>query len=117
MRDIVFLLCLSIATTGFAEEPSARDDAVKEELQKLEGRWAQVSVESDGQKVDSPGDGPSITITGDAWIERSPAGEAHSTFKINPAKDPKWIDRSSRLGHAEIILPGIYKLESDTLTV
>jgi len=117
MRDIVFLLCLSIATAGSAEEPSAHHDAVKEELQKLEGRWAQVSVEADGQKLDGPTDGPSITIIGDTWIERSATGESRSTVVINPAKDPKWIDRSFTLGRGPIILPGIYKLEGDTLTV
>jgi uncharacterized protein (TIGR03067 family) len=117
MRDIAFLLCLSLATVAYAEEPSGHHDAVKEELQKLEGRWVQVSVEGDGKKLDGPGDGPRITITGDAWIESSPAGSSRSTFKINPAKAPKWIDRSFTLGRGEIILPGIYKLESDTLTV
>jgi len=36
---------------------------------------------------------------------------------INPAKDPKWIDRSVTLGRGPIILPGIYQLEGNTLTV
>jgi len=112
MRHVFLLFCLSLASPVVAD-----DDAVKEDLQKLEGRWVQVSVEGDGQKLNSPDDGPSITIAGGTWIESSAAGESPSTFTINAANDPKWIDRSFTLGRGPIILPGIYKLEGDTLTV
>jgi uncharacterized protein (TIGR03067 family) len=94
------------------------DDAVKEELKKLEGKWVQVSVEADGKTLTSEKDPPTVTIRGDKWIEASKAGELVSTFKLDPTKKPKQIDLTDKDKKGKpLTVPGIYELRGNTLTV
>ena len=77
----------------------------------------QVSGEADGHSESSTG-GPTLTISGDLWIERSAAGAHASRFAINPMKNPKQIDTSLALGKGKTLtIPGIYELADDTLKV
>jgi uncharacterized protein (TIGR03067 family) len=113
MRRSLLLLGLLVALAA-----RAQDDPTKEELRKLEGRWAQLSVQGDGKTLENSKDGPSVIITGENWIEQSAGGDSISTFKIVSAKDPKQIDRSTTLADGKtIIFAGIYRLEKDKLTV
>jgi uncharacterized protein (TIGR03067 family) len=92
---------------------SAQDDAVNEEMRKLQGKWARISVEADAKILTDKEASPKVTITisGEKWIDKSAAGVHEAIFKINPAQNPKHID-ITMFGKA---LPGIYLVEGDTL--
>ena len=77
----------------------------------------QVSLEADGNTRENGNNAPGVTIAGELWIETSPAGEVATRFKIEPTKEPKQIDRVMGFGRQSLTLPGIYRLEDDTLTI
>jgi uncharacterized protein (TIGR03067 family) len=99
-----------------------QENAAKEEMKKLQGRWAQVRLEADGRTHDDE-KSPKVTLTisGETWLD-GPAGEADGadpwTFKINPAKNPKQIDLIEKIdGGKTQTYPGIYTWEGDALKV
>ena len=99
----------------------AKEEAVKAELEKLRGRWKQVSVEIDGKERAVPATAEVVvTIDGDRWKTVSPKELAEITFAIDPTKDPKTFDRIRKgKGDAkkDVVDKCIYKLDGDTLTI
>ena len=92
----------------------AQDDPSNKDLQMLQGKWIQVSVEGEGNKLESAKDGPSVIIDGERWLELSSAGDSITSFSIHARREPKQLDR---IFSATTTFPGIYKLEEDTFTV
>jgi uncharacterized protein (TIGR03067 family) len=91
-------------------------DAVKTELDKLQGEWTLVSREVKGKK--DPDAVVMLTIKGDQWILISNMGKSNATCKIDLSKEPKTIDLDGvGPGGEKSLLLGIYKLEGDTLTL
>ena len=115
-------LCILISFAIGFSAVEGQDNPVKDEMKNLLGKWAQVSVEADGKKLTDNKDSAKVTltITGEKWIETTSAGTGVgdvSTFKINPAKKPKQIDITIKLGKGKTLtFPGIYTLIGDTLT-
>jgi uncharacterized protein (TIGR03067 family) len=102
-RSVSFFLTILIATVVSGQD-------AKKELDQLQGEWTMFSRESNGQP--SMNTRWKLTITGDKWKVTRPDSDeaaAGATIKLDPSKNPKTID----LGN----LPGIYKLEDDTLTL
>jgi uncharacterized protein (TIGR03067 family) len=123
MRFSILVGLAITLSTALGQENAVKENAVKEELKKLDGKWAQVSVEADGRKGDDT-DSPKVTltITGNKWIERSVAvadDGGFYTFKINPAKMPREIDLIEKVDDQgkTFTYPAIYRLEGATLTV
>ena len=119
------MICFGLIAVGFVsvvgvwgKESPKKDDAVKDELKRLEGAWRVVAVELGGKEIDREeiGDGNNLlvfsgtkcsTVTGKRTIE--------CTFTIDPTKTPRWIDVTRTSD--KITWPGIYELKGDTLKV
>ena len=95
----------------------AKDDAVKKEMDKMQGDWVAVSSERDGQKT--PEDELKTmkrTVKGDGYvIMRGDQVAAKGTFKIDPTKKPAEID-ALREGADKPAL-GIYEWDGETYRV
>jgi uncharacterized protein (TIGR03067 family) len=90
---------------------AAKDDAVQQELKKLQGTWKVVSFEVSGK--DQTAQGPKqLVIKGDEFEGLAP----NVRLRIDPAKKPKTIDLIDK-NDAKKIFPLIYELEGDDLKV
>jgi uncharacterized protein (TIGR03067 family) len=115
MRTLLSLVIL-VGLAG-AEPPA---DAVKKDLALLEGEWAMVSGERDGQALPEEyvktgkrvaRDSVSTVTIGDMVILKS-------KFTIDPAKKPKAIDLVSLEGPTTgQKLHGIYELDGETVRI
>ncbi|OOY05958.1 TIGR03067 domain-containing protein [Thioclava sp. F28-4] len=92
---------------------------MNEDLDRLQGKWVQVSFDENG-RVDLPdshgADGAVMTISGQSFHVAVPAGNTlvEGCFLLNDAADPKGIDWIDSMGEdAGKVLPAIYKLADD----
>ena len=95
-----------------------KEDAVKKELELLQGEWSMVSGEIDKQPLPEnyvkdatrlvKGDETTVTINGQIWMK--------AKFTIDSTKKPKTIDYEVSDGPAKgKTLLGIYELDGDTI--
>src|SRR5262249_34131721 len=90
----------------------------KQELDKLQGSWILESVENKGAELPKDKIAPNVlVIRGDKFITmRGEKVLAEATFKIDPTKNPKWIDQTFKNKEGKLVVrPGIYELTGDTL--
>ena len=115
---VILVSLVSLTAVGGDEE---KESAVRQEREKLRGKWRQVSVETDGKEMPFPADVlVVITIDGDKWTTKSPRGESESTVSIDPTQNPKALDhvRKGKDGKSkDFVDKSIYKLDKDTLTI
>lgn len=111
------LQLLTVMATSLLFALDVKDDT-KQDLDKLQGTWVLVSVESKGMEL--PKDKikvNTLVIKNDKFIissEGNPSREA--AFTIDPTKNPKWIDQIFKNKEGkEVIRPGLYELNGDTL--
>jgi uncharacterized protein (TIGR03067 family) len=104
---------------------TAQDNAVKQEREKLQGKWKLVSTEEKGKKAAAVGN-VVVVIDGDNWVIeienqfkkiKGNMDKVSMTFKIDPTQDPKSIDLIRTIGEKKFVDKNIYKLDKDTLTV
>ena len=94
------------------------NDETDKELEKLQGTWILVSVETKGQAL--PKDKivqNTLVISGQRFIPMS-GGKVlrEATFKIDVTKNPKWIDQISQDKDGKsAVRPGLYELNGETL--
>ena len=113
MRMLIAAVALSCVIG--AEPPS---DAVKKELTLLEGEWAMVSGERDGQALPDEYVKTATRVAKDGVSTVTIAGRVvmKSKYTIDPAKKPKAIDFEATEGEAQgKKIQGIYELDGDTL--
>jgi uncharacterized protein (TIGR03067 family) len=113
---LAFLLSPVFTTIAAAADhpaPSASDKAVTE----LQGQWQPVSIEIDGQKLDSAGlKDQRVFIKGDE-MTTTPANDIVK-IKLNPGKTPAEIDFTGIAGPGKgKTAGGIYSLQNGQLTL
>jgi uncharacterized protein (TIGR03067 family) len=121
---VVLAVLVAVAVTvvcarqALADKPSAAaKDAAPKDEEKILGTWAIVSCEEGGQKPPEGAMiiGAKVIIAADGKMTaKQGEKEQEFTYKLGPAKKPKEISLTNDKG---VTLPGIYKLEGDTLTV
>jgi uncharacterized protein (TIGR03067 family) len=110
---------LTLQTRSLASEDASRSGSsafndARSEQERLQGKWRIVRCEFSGRDEPQPV-GVEDSIRGDKWL-RPNRRTAEYQFKLDPTKDPKWVDLSAeRLGAQT--LKGIYLLDGDRLTI
>jgi uncharacterized protein (TIGR03067 family) len=112
MRPLALLIVLGTSLSWAAD---AKDDAVKKEMEKLDGAWQLVGGQERGKDADLKDlkvrytfAGQKITIK---FVELDL--EKSLSFTIDPSKKPKEIDIMSK----DETRVGIYALDGDTLKI
>jgi uncharacterized protein (TIGR03067 family) len=112
--------CLLIATASvlLVAATAPQDSAVKNELEQLQGTWQMVSHEVDG-KPDEALKGAVRVVEADKFtIKKGDKTLRAATMKLDPTKEPKWIDITFTEGPEKgKTRRGIYILEGDTQTI
>jgi uncharacterized protein (TIGR03067 family) len=99
MKRLFGALLLAGASLALGADDK-KDDAVKDELAKLEGTWTLVSSEQDGMKADPDvAKKLKLVVKDGKWTVY--VGDKVSTeakFTIDPTKKPKTIDMTGTMG-------------------
>ncbi len=105
---VAFVVGLLVAAAG-ADDKSAKGDQ-----EKLQGTWALVSGEHDGQPIpEEVAKTIKLTFTGDKVTLLHNDQKNEGTFKLHSDKKPKGIDLDLDSGAVK----GIYQLDGDTLKI
>jgi uncharacterized protein (TIGR03067 family) len=114
-------LLLAFVPLSAVSADDAKEKEVKAELERLKGKWKQVSVERDGNERALPAAVEVVvTINGDKWKTVNRVGTMESTVAIDPTQKPKTLDRirkGTAANEKDTIDKCIYKLDGDTLTI
>jgi uncharacterized protein (TIGR03067 family) len=110
---------LLIITAGLliAADDAKKDDAIKDEMKKLEGAWAVETATRDGMEMEEAKGGEAV-FSGEKLTLRSKTEgkEMQGTYLIDPAKSPRTIDITMKEGDKGTA-HGIYDLKGDTLKI
>jgi uncharacterized protein (TIGR03067 family) len=108
---------LAVAAVLLLVSTGPADDAVKKDLQKLEGTWQLVSQVADGKEMPAE-DAKKVTVTIDPdgrWqVMKEGKLVLLGTVKLDPAKDPKAADWTVTAEGKEQVARGIYEVDADT---
>jgi uncharacterized protein (TIGR03067 family) len=110
---------LSVLLVVFLLGADAKDDAVKKDLDKMQGTWNIVSLVADGKEA------ParelkiiSLTIKGDQSTFVNGDKMSKGTYKLDPSKQPKALDIVLTEGSAKgKTLFAIYDFEGEQLRI
>lgn len=111
------LLLVSLVFGLVGAVATAKDDAARDEMKKLEGTWTIVSFERDGTKAqDDVFKDMKIIVKGDHYtVKRGNDVVDEGTFVVRPDKNPKEMDTMPTSGeHKGETLKSIYELNGDT---
>jgi uncharacterized protein (TIGR03067 family) len=117
MKRTLFVL---IAAVLFIAADDKKDEAVKKDLEKLQGDWSMVSSEHTGQKLPDEAVKEYTRTIKDGQVTVFVSGKAvvEATIKIDPTKKPKTMDVTYTSGdNKDKTMPGIYEIDGDTCKV
>ncbi len=117
LKHALFILVLSQGISGDAP----KDDALKKEAQRLQGKWTCVSIETRGDKLvgqDFKDCKADFTFNPDNLVVKSANKTETWSFRIDPASNPKSIDVifENEEGKKQTAR-GIFEVEGDKLTL
>src|SRR5262245_55914133 len=112
-------LVLALLVVGSASVAVRGDDADRTERAKLVGAWAVVSVEANGQKVpaDALRDFQFVFTDEKLTRKRGDKVESEAGYRVHPSKSPKWLDMLGPQGDKGPVVPALYAVEGETLTL
>lgn len=112
MRLAIFLAVLGTSLCWAAD---AKDEAVKKEMEKLQGTWKVVKAIKRGDaRSDDDLKKIQVVIAGDKLTVTVDGKSMSRTFTIDPQKKPATIDLITR---GEPTIQGIYELDKDSLKI
>jgi uncharacterized protein (TIGR03067 family) len=112
--ELPMIALLALVAASLLVAADAKDDDIKKEIARLQGKWVFVENEQDGKKVPEEDlKDCHLTFKNDKLtIRETPKAEdAGIAFKLDPSKKPKTIE----LGKGKNTVRGIYSLDGDTL--
>lgn len=105
----------------FRSKPVARDEVEVWDGDELHGTWVCVASEDQGKRATGKDEGFDKTQwvfkANKLFIKPARGGEVEFTYTSDPSKKPKTLDATGSLDGERIVLPAIYLLEGDTLTI
>jgi RNA polymerase sigma-70 factor (ECF subfamily) len=123
LAALVLVLAVVVGgAAGFGYHLLATEaDAKKTDEDTIQGTWKVESVTMNGQDKDGKGDlleKSTFEIAANKMLVKFNKGNKPSTYTLDPATNPKTIDITPEEGDGKgQAVPGIYKLEGDTLTI
>jgi uncharacterized protein (TIGR03067 family) len=118
LTSVAFFLILVSTTHGRARDGGDARDAAKKDLAKLQGAWSLMAMEFEGRSLDpedfdgwgSVYEGDELTLMANEVIRR------RGIVTLDPSRTPKAMNTWDLDGpFQDQTVPGIYKLEGDTL--
>jgi uncharacterized protein (TIGR03067 family) len=96
-----------------------KNDEVKTDLDALQGTWAAVHVERNGQKAPEVAlKNFKVVIRGNQMAINPDGDNRTSTFKLDPSRMPRGMDNTPAQGPKKgVSLPAIYEVDGDTLKI
>lgn len=110
-------LVLSALALVAADAPS---DAAKIDLEKMQGKWAVVTLENDGKALAAEAaKAYTFTVKGDRYTLKGGDDNYQGVLKLDPSKKPKALDASfvDADGKDKGKAQGIYDLDGDKLRI
>ena len=113
MRPMTLGLVAVVLATSLAQGGDAKKDQ-----EKLQGTWVVKSMLEGGKEVPPPVKDTKLTFAGDKWTQTGGPVKEEGTYRLDSTKKPKQIDVVvKRSGKDDLVLRGIYALESDSLKI
>jgi uncharacterized protein (TIGR03067 family) len=121
----VVLTALLLGTAGAKDDPikaeGSKDDPVRKELDRLQGEWALVAMNTNGVETKLTADGQDVAfrLKGKALDVSSGKQEyaRYGKLEIDPAKKPRTMDVTTTEGGQQELAKCVYELNGDTLKV
>ncbi len=106
-----------LSLVGLLAADTAKEEAVKNDLKKLQGTWSVVSMEMDGKLLpDETRRKIKLTITGENFTFDNGEDTHGGRYKVDPTQDPKELDivitRGDEKGKVYLVS---YKFEGDRM--
>jgi uncharacterized protein (TIGR03067 family) len=109
---------LVVTVSSFAADDKTKQEAVQKELQKLEGTWAMVSAEQNGEAA--PKDAIQnirVIFKGDKLTIKRGDVSLEGTIVVDPTQKPVAYDATATQNGKKLSTLGIYEIDGDTLKV
>ena len=103
---------------GLLVAADAKDDAVKRDMDALQGNWQVVSMERDGEAVNIAKDAARVIKADKYALTLRPGLTIEGAYKIDPGAKPKTMETTASNGpYKDKELLGIYELDGNTLRI
>ncbi|HVS33990.1 MAG TPA: TIGR03067 domain-containing protein [Gemmataceae bacterium] len=113
-----WMLLPAALSAGLLFAADAKDDAVKKDMDALQGKWQITALTRDGKDAEVSKDAVRIVKDNKYTVNPNPNTTIEGTFKIDPTTKPKSIDITQTNGpNAGKTSLGVYDLDGDTLKI